>query len=298
MTAAFTQAGVALDFDALMRLQHLGRAMAVRKTGPLTHMPGGFVHRRRGRGLEVNDIRPWLHGDGIRHIDRNATARTGVQHVRTFCDERDRSLLLLADFRPAMLFGTRRAFRSVAAAEALALAGWHALAEGGRTGVLTAASSGSASSPPGRGLRNMAAVFGLMTRAHAAALEDTARTSPPLAPVLEAAARLVPAGGSIVVATALDEPGDGFEAVMQWLTRRNDVRFIIIRDAFERVTPPGVYPFFTSAGRKGSLHVSRDRQRIPDERCAYLDSLGASAMTVDADTTPEAMAEALEALHV
>ncbi|TXM93858.1 DUF58 domain-containing protein, partial [Methylobacterium sp. WL122] len=62
-------------------------------------------------------------GDDRRHIDRNATARTGILHVRTHHDERDRAVVLLADFRPSMLFGTRRALRSVAAAEALASLG-------------------------------------------------------------------------------------------------------------------------------------------------------------------------------
>ena len=103
--------GVRLDFDALFRLQHLGGTMRSGQSRSMTAYPGGFIYRQRGRGLEINDVRPWLFGDDIRHIDRNATARTGIQHVRTFRDERDRSLLLVADFRPSMLFGTRRAFR-------------------------------------------------------------------------------------------------------------------------------------------------------------------------------------------
>ncbi|MFD1333947.1 DUF58 domain-containing protein, partial [Methylopila musalis] len=99
-------------------------------SGPrrLAARPGGVVTRRRGRGSEIDDVRPWTDGDDIRHIDRHATARTGELHARTFRDERERAALLVADFRPAMLFGTRRAFRSIAGAEALALLGWRAVA--------------------------------------------------------------------------------------------------------------------------------------------------------------------------
>ena len=106
---ALADSGAALDFDALMRLAHLAQSLRGRSGGKLTGLPGSFVHRRHGRGLEVHDIRHWQHGDDIRHIDRNATARTGVQHIRSFRDERDRAVWLIADFRPAMLFGTRRA---------------------------------------------------------------------------------------------------------------------------------------------------------------------------------------------
>ncbi len=291
-------AGVTLDFDALMRLQHIGRAMASRKPASLTSLPGGFVHRRRGRGLEVNDIRPWQHGDDIRHIDRHATARTNVQHVRTFRDERDRSLLLVADFRPSMLFGTRRAFRSVAAAEALALSGWHATVEGSRIGAVAAGPAATVSSPPARGLRRMAKVLGVLAQSHAEALDCPSVAEPPLGSVLEAAARIVPAGATIVVGTSLDTPGEGFDAAVQWLARRNDLRFAIIRDAFEREPPMGLYPFVTAGGRKGAIRIGRNHAPRPDGRCAHLRRLGASAIIVDSDKPPETLAEALEALHV
>jgi uncharacterized protein (DUF58 family) len=61
------------------------------------------------------NIRIFSEGGDIRHLDHNTTARTGVPHVRTFRDEREKSVLLLADFRAPMLWRTRRVFRSVAA---------------------------------------------------------------------------------------------------------------------------------------------------------------------------------------
>ena len=78
-------------------------------------------------------MRLWSEGDDRRFIDRNATARTGELHVRTHHDERDRAVVLVADFRPSMLFGTRRALRSVAAAEALVLLGWRIVGDGTNT---------------------------------------------------------------------------------------------------------------------------------------------------------------------
>jgi Protein of unknown function DUF58 len=289
--------GVELDFDGLMRLQHLGRAMRSSCGDAMTGLPGGFVHRQRGRGLEVNDLRPWLFGDDIRHIDRNATARTGVQHVRTFRDERDRSLLLVADFRPSMLFGTRRAFRSVAAAECLALAGWKATADGIRVASLAAGPS-LATSPPGRGLRNMATIFGLWIRAHAEALANDAIEDRPLSSILETGAQLVRTGATIVVATSLDTPGAEFEAIMHWLVQRNSVCFVIIRDAFERAPPPGIYPYVANDNSKGVIRINSEFVSPVAARCAYLSRLGATAIIADSDSEPEALANTLEALDV
>jgi uncharacterized protein (DUF58 family) len=294
---SMAQDGVELDFDGLMRLQHLGRAMRPGRNQSMTGLPGGFIHRQRGRGLEVNDLRPWLFGDDIRHIDRNATARTGVQHVRTFRDERDRSLLLLADFRPSMLFGTRRAFRSVAAAECLALLGWNATSKGIRVATLAAAAT-CASTPAGRGLRQMSSIFGLWTRTHAEALANASLEDQPLSSLLETAARLAPSGGTILVATALDTPGADFEATVHWLVRRNDLRFIMIRDAFERQPPQGIYPYVANDNSKGVIRIKRDFVSPVAERCAYLHRLGAMAIIADSDAAPEALAESLETLDV
>lgn len=297
MSEVLSAPGVGVAFDELMHLQHLGRA-AVRGRPParLTALPGGFVHKRRGRGLDVHDIRPWQYGDEIRHTDHNATARTGTPFTRTFRDEREGALLLLADFRPSMLFGTRAVFRSVAAALVLALEGWRAVGEGGKVGAMALMGGEVRSVAPGRGTRAMTDTVGLLCRAHAAALADTTETDPPLDASLEAAARLVPHGASILVATALDAPGDGFGPLVLWLSRRNDLRFILLRDAFERAPPPGTYPFVTAAGARGNIHVDGRKEPV-DVRGDTLRGLGVTAVVVDTDGDLEGYARALEHLH-
>ena len=101
-------AGATIDAERLLALRHLVRAGRAEPRA-LTALQGGFVVRRRGRGLEVDDIRVYAEGDDPRHLDRNTTARTGVPHTRTFRDERERTLVLMVDLRPSMLWGTLRA---------------------------------------------------------------------------------------------------------------------------------------------------------------------------------------------
>ena len=298
--------GVDLDVEALLRLRHLASRMRDARTLPRSTMPGDIIHRRRGRGLEVHDVRPWSEGDDMRHLDHNATARTGMPHTKTYFDERERSILLVGDFRPSMLFGTRRAFRSVAGAEALAMLGWRGVGRGGRVGLLAGHARGTSFCRQGRGERTMVALVGVLAEAHRAALEDTTTRDPPLDALLETAERLAGTGSTIIVATALDHPGADFDTMVLRITRRHDLVFLLIEDAFEREPPPGDYPFTTPEGQGGWMRVA-DRAKTlqraktspngmlpPRDRTTALRKLGARATRIPASLPVESTLHVLE----
>ncbi|MFH6785292.1 MULTISPECIES: DUF58 domain-containing protein [Methylobacterium] len=286
--------GIAVEAGLLMGLRHLARRGTGATNRARSGLPGGIVTRRRGRGSEPDDVRLWAEGDDVRHIDRNATARTGTLHVRTHHEERDRAVVMLADFRPSMLVGTRRALRSVAAAEALALLGWRIAGDGGRVGLCAAAPE-PALLPPRPGGRGMAALCQGLARAHATALAADSRADPPLGPALERARALLPAGGHLVLASALDAPGDGFQEVLAALAERITVSLILVSDAFEREPPPGLYPYATPDGQRGTARIGRQRP-VPEERAAGLARLGVTVVRLDAETGPEGFAPLMERL--
>lgn len=290
--------GVDLDVEQLLRLRHVAYRMRDIKSLPRSTMPGDIIHRRRGRGLEVHDVRPWSEGDDIRHLDQNATARTGVPHTKTYFDERERSILLMADLRPSMLFGTRRAFRSVAAAEALAMMGWRGVGRGGRVGLLAANAQGTHFSRQGRGERAMIALVGTLAEAHRAALRDSSQQDPPLAPALDMATTLAGTGSTVILASGLDQPGEGFDDALLRLMRRHDLVVLLIEDPFEREPPAGDYPFFSPEGRGGWLRIGKDETRRRQEtrtgRIATLRRLGAQAIVLASDVAPENHLQTLE----
>ena len=82
---------------------------------------GTRLSRFRGRGMEYSESRMYLPGDDIRSIDWRVTARTGRVHTKLFHEERDRPALFVVDLGEQMRFGTRRAFKSVVAAETASL---------------------------------------------------------------------------------------------------------------------------------------------------------------------------------
>lgn len=296
--------GIHLSGEALMGLRHLAR----RGTGPATRtlagLPGGIVTRRRGRGSEPDDVRLWSEGDDRRHIDRNATARTGILHVRTHHDERDRAVVLLVDLRPSMLFGTRRALRSVAAAEALVLLGWRIVGDGGRIGLVAVGAGEPVVVRPAGGERAMTAITGALALAHARALSEAGGADPPLAAALTLAQSLLPSGGHLVIGSALDTPGADFDHLLTIMAERLSIRLVLVSDAFERARPPGFYPFATPDGRRGTVQASRadtarksaDAPPSADARLVAYARRGIEGLRLDVEAGPEAYAPLMERL--
>ncbi|WP_395665277.1 DUF58 domain-containing protein [Methylocella sp.] len=284
--------GVALDVDHLLSLRHLALRLDAPAGPPRSALPGETPHRRRGRGVEIHDVRPWVDGDDLRHLDRNVTARTGAPHVRAFREERERATLLVADLRPSMLFGTRRALRSHAGAEALALIGWRAAREG-RVGLVALTHEGAQLLRYGRGARAMIAVCGALAAAHREALNAGARADPPLDAALDEADGLAGRGADFVLATGLDEEGARFAAVAEKIAAKRDFAALLMTDRFETAPPPGAYPFATLAGAAGWLDVGEAGVALPDAREARLRRLGVEAMTLDCGLAPDAMAARL-----
>ncbi|HEV7309764.1 DUF58 domain-containing protein [Ensifer sp.] len=127
--------GVYTSVDALVSLEAMARDLTFLNKAPVSRLLAGrHESRMRGRGLSFEELRNYLPGDDIRTIDWRVTARTGKPVVRVYDEEKDRPALILVDQRINMFFGSRRALKSVAAAEAAALAAWRVLALGDRVG--------------------------------------------------------------------------------------------------------------------------------------------------------------------
>ncbi len=99
-------------------------------------LSGRLASRLRGRGLNFEELRRYVVGDDVRTIDWLASARSGAPHVRVYSEERDRPVLLIVDQRNSMFFGSRGMMKSVAAAEAAALAAWRVASLGDRVGAI------------------------------------------------------------------------------------------------------------------------------------------------------------------
>lgn len=222
-------------------------ARLIRDAPGLAERPGTTATPRRGQGHEIREIRPFMDGDDPRYLDAAATARTGSLQVRSFHEDRERTLMLIADFRRPMLWGTKGRLRSVAAAEALVLEGWRASLQGGAVGVVVLTDAGPQVQAPQPRHRGMAQVVGCVIRSHDLAM-DHRETIRSLAPDLRQAARHVPRGAGIIFASGLDHPGEDLDAALAALRARGPLRILLIEDAFEQAPPANALPFHGPEG--------------------------------------------------
>lgn len=59
----------------------------------------------KGRGMSFDEVRPYSPGDEVRLIDWNVSARTGDVFIKHFVEERELTVLILADVSASMDFG-------------------------------------------------------------------------------------------------------------------------------------------------------------------------------------------------
>lgn len=293
MSDALQVPGVALRSEALIALRRV--ALTAQTAPSLAALPGGFATRRKGHGLEMADVREYVAGDETRHLDRGTTARTGRLHVRQFQEERDRVSLLVADFRPSMFWGLRRAFRSVAVAEALVLIGWNVVESGGRVGLLTVTATEPVIVPPRGRTRGMLDVIGGMVQAHDAGLAAMAAgqgQDPSLDQALLRADRLVPSGAELIIGSGFDVPGPGLADCLDALSRRRLPRLMQMTDAQIDRMPRGRYPIRMADGRRLRLTLGgrRDTPVMPTRQIA-----GRPVLVLDAGEGVEQMARRIKA---
>ncbi len=99
-----------------------------------SNQAGGRLSHLKGRGMEFDEVRPYLPGDDIRQIDWKVTARTGKTHTKLYREERDRAVWVCADFSQSMFFATQKQYKSVLAGYFSAIQLWQAYSHKDRCG--------------------------------------------------------------------------------------------------------------------------------------------------------------------
>ncbi len=94
----------------------------------------------RGRGLEFDELRPYLPGDDVRSLDWKILARTGNPFVRRYREDRDLTVMLVVDVSGSQFAGAARQTKADLAAEVCAVLSLAAIRNQDRVGLLLFAS--------------------------------------------------------------------------------------------------------------------------------------------------------------
>jgi uncharacterized protein (DUF58 family) len=116
---------------------------------------GEYLSSFRGQGLDFDDFREYQHGDEVRFIDWNVTARMNAPFVRKFREERELSVVIAVDVSGSADYGSVHLSKREIAAETAAVLGFSALHNGDKVGLLVFANEPILYIPPEKGSRHL-----------------------------------------------------------------------------------------------------------------------------------------------
>lgn len=202
---------------------------------------GEFRSAVRGQGMEFEEVRAYVPGDDVRHIDWNVTARTGDPHVKVFREERQATIMLMVDVSGSVHVGaggrdgrTDRRLQIARIAGGLAYA---SIRNQDRVGLLTFTDQVETYLPP---RKSRGHVWSVIREAYSSAANHRGTD-------LSEALRFVRAvqRRRAVLVVVSDFMDDGaWDKALGPLARRHKVHAVVVRDALDQ-----------SIGRLGLTHV-------------------------------------------
>ncbi len=113
------------------------RRLEIRTRRRVQELFGGEYHSVfKGQGMEFREVREYAPGDDVRAIDWNVTARMGTPFIKKYEEERELTVLVLADLSASEGFGSGSRLKSAAMAELGALLVFSALGNQDKVGLL------------------------------------------------------------------------------------------------------------------------------------------------------------------
>jgi uncharacterized protein (DUF58 family) len=218
---------------------------AAQAAGRATAAPGAHATPQRGRGMEFAETRRYQAGDDARTIDWRQTARRGRTYTKLFQEECEHVVRLLVDLGPSMRFGTRVAFKSVAAVRAAAWIAWRTVAAGDRVG-LTLWNGGRQHAIPPLGRR--AGILTLLRCLADASGDAPSVVAQGLTPPLRSLGHKPQPGSAIVIISDFAALDARTERHIAALARQSELMLIHVYDPFEAQPPPGRYRLNDGAG--------------------------------------------------
>lgn len=240
-----------VSLEQLLALRHQTMSPKQLAAVGLTGLPGKVQGKRRGNGMDFDDLRRYHPGDDVRHMDWNVTARTRQPHIRLYREDRERAVTVAIDLRPSMMTGSQH-FRADTACRLAAVTLWQASRNGDRCAAMVYTEQGYSSSRPRIAERGVIEALGLIVDSY----QRTAQAPPSsldmsLAPwihYLNSAGRLA---GNIILFSGLDNQGEGLGSALSVAARQQRLLTIAIEDPMETAgLPHGHYHYVHQAQAK------------------------------------------------
>ncbi len=272
-------------------------------------LAGEYVSVFKGLGIEFDEVRPYVPGDDVRTIDWNVTARMGEPFVKRYVEERQLTLMLMADVSASQDYGSGTRSKRESTAELCALLAFSATRNHDNVGLTLFHSGIEKYIPPRKGQKHALRVVREVL-AHGTDLDERALPRSSRWPVWTRGRRMRRAREATDIGNAIefvmsvtprrmvcfvvsDFIDEGYERALRSANRKHDVVAVLISDPREFELPDVGLVDLRDAetGRTrvidtGSLTVRQEFARLARERVQSLErdlrSAGIDLVRVDA----------------
>ena len=113
------------------------RRIELKTRGLSEHIFSGEYHSAfKGKGMTFSEVREYTPGDEVRTIDWNVTARFGHPFVKVFEEERELTVMLVADVSASADFGTALQLKRELITEVCATIAFSAIKNNDKVGLI------------------------------------------------------------------------------------------------------------------------------------------------------------------
>lgn len=132
------------------------RKIEIKTKGLSSQVFSGEYHSAfKGKGMTFSEVREYVHGDDVRNIDWNVTARFGAPHVKVFEEERELTVMLLVDMSASLNFGSGDQTKKELIAELCAIVAFSATQNNDKIGALLFTEDTELFIPPAKGRKHI-----------------------------------------------------------------------------------------------------------------------------------------------
>jgi len=183
----------------------------------------------KGRGMEFAEVREYQHGDDVRTIDWNVSARMGHPYVKQFEEERELTVMLLVDVSSSGNFGTTTQQKREVAAELSAVLAFSAINNNDKVGLIIFSDKINKFIPPRKGKKHGLRVIREIL------FQKPQESTTDLAGALEYLSRVLKRRSTVFLIS--DFLSENYEKALHVANRKHDIISLSITDPREITLP-------------------------------------------------------------
>lgn len=192
-------------------------------------LTGEYHSAFKGQGMTFADFREYVHGDDIRNISWNITAKAGKPYIKRYDEERELTMLLMVDISGSGDFGSGEYLKGEVLVHLAAMLGFSAVKNGDHVGLLLFSDQVEHFVPPKKGHGNMHRILRdllyFRPKSRKTSIQNAAEY---IQGILKKQANI------FILSDFYDS---GFDTSIRNLSRKHDVTCVLIEDEVEHELP-------------------------------------------------------------